>query len=254
MKQIILGLLTVFMAFASQARDLKIVGQEFMPIQGSGADGKMTGVHYEIVKSVCDKLKWKCTFEIMPLARNLEQLTSGDAQVALGLAKNPEREVIANFPGMVTQVGYTFFVKKGTASKYKTVNDFKGMTVGAHGGSATGKDLIKQDKDNNLGLKIVEETTAETPAKKLSGDRYGDKSAAYLARAVGLYQTTTDKMDIEPVSFDTFLQSHSILVAKKGVSDEEFAQIKKAISEVMKTDKIKKMVAQNGLLIHPDQK
>ncbi len=254
MKQVILGVFTVFVAVVSHGRDFKVVGQEFMPIQGSGPDGKMAGVHFEVAKAVCDKLKWNCKFELMPLARNLEQLTSGEAQMALGLAKNPERELIANIPGLVTQVGYTFFVKKGEAAKYKKIEDFKGMTVGTHGGSATGKDLIKQDKDNSLGLKIVEEATAETPGKKLGGDRYGDKSAAYIARAVGMYQAKTEKLDIEPVSFDPFLQSHTLLVAKKGVSQDEFNQIKKAIGEIMKTDKIKKMVLENDLLVHPDQK
>lgn len=254
MKQVILGFLMVFVALAAQARDFKVVGQEFMPVQGSGSDGKMAGVHYEVAKAVCEKLKWNCKFEIMPLVRCLEQLTSGEAQMSLGLAKNAEREAIANVPGLVTQVGYTFFVKKGDAAKYKKVDDFKGMTVGTHGGSATGKDLIKQDKENSLALKIVEETTAETPGKKLGGDRYGEKSAAYIARAVGMYQAKMEKLDIEPVSFDAFLQSHTLLVSKKGVSAEEFDQIKKAIGEIMKTDKMKKMVADNGLLIHPDQK
>lgn len=254
MKQILLSFMTVALAYSAQARDFKIVGQEFMPIQGTGPDGKMGGVYVEVMKEVCSKLKWNCKFEGMPLARCLEQMTTGDAQMTLGIAKNPEREAIANFPGLVTQVGYTFFVKKGTAAKFTKVEDFKGYTVGAHVGSATGKDLIEQNKKVNGEIKIADETTAETPGKKLAGDRYGDKGAAYIARAVGMYQAKNDKLDIEPVAFDAFLQSHSMPMAKKGVSPEEFELVKKTIHEVMKTDKIKKLVADAGLIIHADQR
>lgn len=254
MKHAFFALLIFTMTSAAFARDFKIVSQEFMPIGGSAKDGKMAGVHFEIAKIVCDKLKFNCTNEVVPLARGLEMIKSGEAQMILGVAKNPEREAVANFPGMVTQVGYTFFVKKGQAFKYKSLEDFKGKTVGAHAGSATAKDLIEQNKKIGGAIKIVDETTAETPAKKLAGDRYGADNAAYIARAVGMYQAKMDNLDIEPVSFDPFLQSHSMAITKVGVTTEEFDKIKKSITEAMKTDGIKKMIAADGLMIHPDQK
>ena len=117
MKQLILSLFFVLgslTALNAQARDFKVVSQEFMPIGGAGPDGKMAGVHYEIAKEMCEKLKFNCKFELTPLSRGIEMLKVGEAQMMLGLAKIPGREAIANFPGMVTQVGYTFFVTEAS--------------------------------------------------------------------------------------------------------------------------------------------
>ena len=254
MKQIFLGVLTVFFAMASQGRDFKIVSQEFMPIGGAGPDGKMAGVHYEIAMAVCEKLKLTCKTELMPRARGLDQLKTGEAQMIIGIAKNAETDAICNFPGGVTQVGYTFFVKKGQAGKYKKIEDFKGKTIGVHGGSATGKNLVEQNAKLGGALKVVEEATAETPARKLAGDRYGADAAIYYARAVGIYQAKKENLDIEPVAFDAFLQSHSMPMSKVSVPADEFEKIKKAIHEVMQTEKIKKLIAENDLQAHPDQK
>jgi polar amino acid transport system substrate-binding protein len=236
------------------AKDFKVVGQEFMPLEGSGPDGKMAGVHYEIVKQVCKQAGITCTTEIMPLARGLEEIKTGEAQMILGVAINPERAEIATFPKTLTQVGYTFFVKKGQASKYKSVEDFKGKTVGVHDGSATHKNLMEQNKKVGGTMKIETEATAETAPKKLAGDRYGEGAAIYCARAVCAYQAKKENLAIEPVKFDGFLQGHSVGISKKGVSEEEAEKIKKAFADVMKKPEIKKLILSNDLLVHPDYK
>jgi polar amino acid transport system substrate-binding protein len=155
---------------------------------------------------------------------------------------------------MVSQLGYTWFVKKGEAGKYTKIDDFKGKTVGVHGGSATGKDLTEQNAKVGGAMKIVEESTAETAPKKLAGGRYGDGAAIYCARPVCAYQAKKENLAIEPVSFDGKLQSHSILASKKSVSPAEFEAYKKALSEVLKTDEMKKIFAENSLVVHPDNK
>ncbi len=254
MKKLVLVLSVCLLSLASQARDFKIVSQEFMPIAGTGPDGKMAGVQYEIAKEMCEKLKFNCLFELTPLSRGLEMIKTGEAQMMLALAKIPERESTANFPGMVTQVGYTFFVKKGQASKFTKLEDFKGKSVAATTASATYKSLVEQNKKIGDLIKIVDEATSETPLRKLSGDRYPADSAAYGPRAVGLYQAKKESLNVEPVAFDAFLQSHSMPVSKVGVTSEELEKIRKAIHEVMKTEKIKKLVTENGLLVHPEQK
>lgn len=250
----LLSLIVILGAAIAQAKDIKVVSQEFMPIGGSGADGKMAGVHFEVAKRVCDKLKYTCKFEMMPLARGLDEIKSGGAHIILGIAKNAEREEIANFPNGLTQVGYTWFVKKGEGSKYKSADDFKGKTVGVHGGSATHKDLQEQNAKLGGSMKIVEETTAETAPKKLAGGRYGDGAAIYCARAVCMFKAKQEKIDIEPVSFDGKLQSHSAGISKKGVDAAEFEKIKVAFAEVMKLPEVQKIVTENDLVVHPDNK
>ena len=255
MRSMFVFLLCLFVSNAAWSKDIKIVGQEFMPVHGSTADGKPDGgAHAEAMKRVCAKLKWNCKFEVVPLARVISMLTNGEAHFGMGLAKNAEREAIANFPNMVSQLGYTFFVKKGEAAKLTKLDDFKGKTVGVHGGSATGKDLAEQNGKIGGAMKIVEESTAETAPKKLAGGRYGDGAAIYCARPVCVLQSQRENLAIEPVGFDAKLQSHSIIASKKAVNAADFEAYKKALAEVLKGDDIKKIFADANLTVHPDNK
>lgn len=249
-------ILSTFLVFAISlpafARDFKVVAQEFMPLAGSGSDGKMIGAHFEAAKAMCAKLKYNCTFEVMPLARALDMVKNGDAQMVLGVAKNAEREAFATFPPNISQVGYTFFVKKGEAGKFTKLEDFKGKTIAVHGGSATHKDLLEQNKKIGNSMKIIEEAVAETTMKKLAGDRYEAGTAAYCARAVCMYQASKENLAVEPVSFDAKMQSHSMPLSKKSVDAAEFETIKKALVEVMKSPEMKKIFAGNNLAISPE--
>lgn len=253
MTQVIVMLMTT-LALGAMPKEMKICGQEFMPYQGSGPDKKMTGVYYEVLKRACDKLQVKCTFDVVPLTRCLKMAEDGEVHAVLGVAKIPEREAIMNFPGMISQVGYTFFVKKGTASKYTKLEDLKGMTIAVHGGSATGKNLIEINEKNGKIFTLAEEAVAETPMKKLSGGRYGDKAAGYCTRPVCMYQAKMEKLDVEPVSFDGKTQSHTIPFSKKAVDDESFNKFKSTIADLMKSPEIKKIFEENNVPIHPDNK
>lgn len=246
-------MLTTSLSLGALPKEMKVCAQEFMPLQGSGPDKKMVGGYYELMKRACNKLSVKCTFEVVPLTRCLKMIADGEAQATLGVAKIPEREEFMNFPLMVSQVGYTFFVKKGTAKQYSKIEDFKGMTVGVHGGSATGKNLIEiNDKAGKI-LKIEEEAVSETPMRKLSGGRYGEKAAGYCTRPVCLYQAKLEKLDVEPVAFDGKVQSHTIPFSKK-VDAETFEAFKKTIAELMKTAEVRKIFEEHNIPVHPDNK
>lgn len=237
---------------AAPAKPIRVVSQEFMPLVGS-KDGKtMTGAYYELIKKVCEKIEAQCTFEIYPLARVEKMLESGEAHVGLAMAKTPKREANYNFPPSISQVGYTFFVKKGHTGKYKKFEDFKGKTVGVHGGSATHRSLETLNEKHGKILNIAPEPTSETPMRKLNGDRYGKEGAGFCSRPVCLYQAKKENLAIEPVSFDPYLQSHSAPVSKKGVDEATFKKISAAIVEVMKSPEMKKIFNDYQVPIHPE--
>ncbi len=52
MIQFFLVLMTSFLGLASQARDFKILSQEYMPVCGFRPDGKMAGIQYEVAKEL----------------------------------------------------------------------------------------------------------------------------------------------------------------------------------------------------------
>lgn len=253
MTQIIVMLMTSLVA-VSAPKEMKVCGQEFMPYQGTGTDKKMTGAFYQLMKRTCEKLSVKCSFDVVPLARCLKMAEDGEVHAVLGIAKIPERELIMYFPAPVSQVGYTFFVKKGTATKYSKIEDLKGKTVGVHGGSATGKNLVENNEKFGKILKIEEEAVAETPMRKLSGGRYGENAAGYCTRPVCLHQAKLEKLDVEPVAFDQKLQSHSIGFSKKSVDSETFEAFKKTLVDQLKTAEMKKVFEEANIPIHPDVK
>ena len=252
MMKVSVGFLILFVS-AAQAKELKIVSQEFMPIAGAGPDGKLSaGAHYEVAKIMCEKGGFKCSFDLLPLDRAMAQVKAGEAHMFIGLAKNPEREEFLYFPPAITQVGYTFFVKKGEAGKYTKLDDFKSKSVGVQISGATGKDLIEQNKKLGGTIKIMEEVMSDTAPKKLAMGRYPAGSAVYCARAVCMHQAAKEGLDIEPVSFDGKLQAHSFGISKKAVTPVQFEEIKKALVEAMKTEAAKKAITSNNLKVHPE--
>ena len=255
MNRLVISACSLLIATSSAfAKDFVVTGQELMPIAGTGADGKMDGVYHQLMKRTCEKLKYNCKFEIIPLARQMEMLKNGQSHAALGLARSPDREEFAHYPPMITQVGYTFAVKKGDAGKYSKMDDFKGMTIGVHGGSATGKDLQEQNKKLGGALKIVEEAVVETSLRKLAGGRYGDNSAAYCIRPMCILQAKKENLGVEPVAFDGKLQSHTVIFSKKSVPAAEFETWKKAMMEVASTAEFKKLLVDQGFQVHSDVK
>ena len=251
MKNISVLLVCILVSSFAMARDLKIEGQEFLPLQGT-IDGKMGGAYYEAMKRVCEKLKFNCTFEVVPLTRSLANVKEGKADVVLGIAKNAEREAVFNFPGFISKADYTFFVKKGTAAKYSKPEDFKGKTIGVHKGSATGTDLDNLNAKLGNIFKIEGEAIAQTSSKKLASGRYGDDGAVYCARPICGYQAKVENLDIEPVKFEVTIQNHSAALSKSTIKPDEIEKIHAALKEVMQTPEMKKIFADFGITIHPD--
>lgn len=253
-KQLLLITAAFALSASAFAKDITVVSQEFMPLAGSGPGGKMVGAHFEIMKRVCEKMKYNCKFEIIPHGRGVDSVKNGEFQMMLALAKNPEREAWAYFPKDLTQVGYTYFVKKGDAGKYKSTDDFKGKSVAVLKGSAMAKALEEENKKVGGAIKIEEEATSEAPLKKLSGGRYGEGAGAFGAKAVFIYQATTENLPVEPVGFDAKLQSHSIAISKKAMDAAEFEKVQAAFNDVMKMPEVQKIVKDSNLAVHPNYK
>lgn len=240
-------------ASVGYAKELKICGQQFYPLQELGEGGKWRGTYYDIAVDSCKKAGLECSFYGAPMKRCEEDLKEGTAFAAMGAAKTKEREEFAHYPQMLTELGYTFFVKKGAAKKFKSIADFKDFNVGVHIESATGKDLTAKHEESGKIFKIEGEAKAEIPMKKLAGGRYGDKGAVYCSRPVCTAQAVTEKMDTEAVSFDAKLQGHAIIVSKKS-DNADYEKFKKALAQVMKDKKHIKAIQSFDFKVHSESK
>ena len=110
-------------------RIFKIQGQDILPYVGPDSTGKLDGIHTDLIKGVCEKIKVKCQFDVIPLSRSFVMMESGEADMVCAIANTPERAKIMHLMPLLTKSGYTFFLPKGEASKYKKIEDFHGKSV-----------------------------------------------------------------------------------------------------------------------------
>ncbi len=225
------------------AKEYKVLVQDFLPLAGRNGRGKFTGAHVELTEAVCKKLKFDCKFELVAIRVGEEMMSKGEADVFVGLSPNADRKKIAYFSPMLTTSAYTFFVKKGKASKYASVTDLAGTTVGVYGPSATSRSLDAIHEKANKNFKVEQEAILETSFKKLDTNAYGEKSLVYSNKPVGQYMTKILSLTIEPLSFDTEKINHGVMLSKKSFSSDDYKKVWSAYKEVMDSDEGKRIYA-----------
>ena len=84
-------ILTLLISGTAAAKPVKFVAQDSPPF--NFLEGKtVKGASYEIMKKVCDKLKWTCEFEIVPQKRGLAMAEAGEVDGVWGIIQIAERE------------------------------------------------------------------------------------------------------------------------------------------------------------------
>lgn len=228
---LVIQLLLLTFSGVCGATDLKVVGTQFLPLDGTGKDGKAQGAYVEILEHVCKKLNHNCTFEIFPAKRAESMIVDGEAHIVMGFTKSSDREKTMRFSDAISKSGYTFFVKKGTAGQYKSANDFFDKEIGVYSGG-TFTSFAKVNQTVGGKLKYVKEVDTALPLKKLNGGRY---PAAFSNRNVGNIAAKDGNFDVEPVSFDPDEVDNFISFSRKSVSDDLYNKMSAALDEFIRS-------------------
>jgi polar amino acid transport system substrate-binding protein len=236
--------LVFLFAAPSFAKDISFVGQDYPPFNWSEG-GEVRGGMTEVLKKACDKLKYTCKFNIVPLARAMQMLQDGSVDGVMSLIPNAERASYANFSPTLVVSNISYFGAKGKVKPVEGLNDLEGWTIGAVRASSSLKiALANQKKLKNM--TIVEEVNNETMVKKLQGDRYGEKGAIIGGDAVLSYEAKKVKVELELV-LNGEAQGFTTAFSKKSVDAQTLADLTKTLEAMKQSGEVKAILDKYAL-------
>ena len=146
-------------------------------------DGEVAGPSFEIISSICKKMRIECAFELVHWNRAILSARNAEVNGIFSVGKNAEREEWMYFSTPILETAYGIYVNKDNPLIYQKHSDLSGYTVVTYGPSNTSKSLEKLSK-RSPGMKMKVELKSIFALKKFNLGRYGENSALYLNKDV----------------------------------------------------------------------
>ncbi len=237
-------LLALVATTPSLAKDLSFVGQDYPPFNWNDG-GEIKGGMVDVLKKACEKLAYKCTFEIIPLARSIEMLREGHIDGVMSLIPNAERGAFARFSPTVVATNMSYFGARGKVKKIDSRADLDGWKVGAVRASTSWK-LATQDQKLVTNMSLVEEVNNETLVKKLQAGRYGEKGAVLGSEAVLAFEAKKIGLELELVLRGE-TQGFTVAFSKKKGDAQTFADFSATLDAMKRSGELKSILTKYSL-------
>ena len=200
-----LGLLLSAASLAS-AQTLKVLTEEFPPYNYTD-NGKITGFCTEVMRAVLRETRLQGEFQSLPWARAYETAQSTDSVLIYSIARNPQREKLFKWVGVIAPTQYYLFslpqrklkferLEQAKAFQVATVNEDVGEQFMVTNGFVKGQNLqssVKYElnyeklKRGRVDLWIMPELVAVHLARQA-----GDAPAQTLARSFAITELGSD--------------------------------------------------------------
>jgi polar amino acid transport system substrate-binding protein len=134
-------------------------------------DNEVSGMDFEVIAVVLDKLGCGLETQALPWARHLKGLEDGNVDIASPVSKTEEREAFAHFSSPYVDAQEVLFVPAGKEGEYSSLADFfeKGGKLGTIREYAYGGDF--NDLKDKYGSQIDDTDSQESNLKKLAAGR-----------------------------------------------------------------------------------
>lgn len=243
-KIVCLVLFSLFFNVRAESREYFFIGQDYEPFNWID-DGKTKGAMVDIVRSVCNKMKVQCHFNILPMKRVTMMLEEGVTDGVLSLIKNPDREKYSVLSVTMIKSSMSLHALKGAYKLPLKLSELKGATIGVTSSSSAAK-LVEGLKQQLGDLNIVYEVSLANAIKKLSAQRYGPKGLAMANEDVTTGFLGREKIkNIESV-YDLETGRFGVAFSKK-IDQKFIVEFNKAVLEMKKNGEIKKILKPYGL-------
>lgn len=150
---------------------------------------QLTGLGVELAREVAKRMGVKgVKFVAARFADLIPGVKSGRFDLAVaGHTITPERKKVVDFSVPYMAIGTSLFVRKGD-TRFKTMADISGRTIGVLAGSIQEKFLAKEFGDKKVKVKTYENPTqalADLAVARVDGVIYSDDAGSYIARKKG---------------------------------------------------------------------
>ena len=104
---------------------LRIITEEFPPLNYAGADGKAAGQATEIVTSILTRLNHTASIEIMPWSEGYTLARTGPKVALFSTARTDERENLFKWVGPIASSEYMLYARDGSGLQINSLEAAK---------------------------------------------------------------------------------------------------------------------------------
>lgn len=226
--------------FAQSEVTYKFIMQEYQPFNWT-ENGQVYGGMYEVVKTVCTKLKISCSFEALPMKRVITMLEDGSIHGVLSLIENSNRASFTILSEPIIDSKMSYFSLSESFKKVKSLDQLKGAKVGVVETSSAQK-LVEKHQQQIKDLIIVPETGLQIVMNKLLLKRYGDKGLAFTNEDVFRFSLQKQQITNVKVVYSEKPEKFRIAFSKKSVSPEFVEKFDEQIKKMRKSGELKKIL------------
>lgn len=236
---------SALLAPPAHAESMTFTMEHFPPFNADD-NGTTVGPFPDIVRATCAALKIRCVIETYPWRRAYRLVEEGQVDGIFVLLRTPEREKDFYFCDPLVQTAYAVFANQASKFTYAAPKDLDGYTVGVYGPSGTST-AAEEIAKAVPGMKIVMEVDNPTVFRKLSGMRYGEKSAAVMNLDVGNYLLKRDQIAGIRAVGDIKRIEYTIGLSRKKVDEKQAEKFNMALRALIKNGTVKAIVEKYGM-------
>lgn len=206
--------------------------EEFAPYQfyeGDGDDKKITGISFEIVQALQNKISNTDPIKVLPWNRALKLLAKHKNSALFSTARTPQRENKYKWVGPLAKLEMVFFKKAGSDIAFNSMDEAKKLSkIGVTKNIATHEILVNQGFEN---LEVMQSGSDDKNIRRLIKGRVDVWPTVYYA---GIYSAKQMGVldQIEAVPGVTIMSGFLYIAFNKETDDRIIHQWQTALDEL----------------------
>ena len=247
-----LYLLTLISAGSALAieGEVKFITEDLPPFNYLNDQRVPSGPARAIVDEICQRLQVKCSHRLLPVKRRVREAEKGHAHGIYSLGKNTSRMSWLYFSKPIIRTEYGYFVNRNDPVRVNGLSDLNGYTLVTLTASNMLNTLKKEiDQEGEKDVEIVVRPTMQSALKMLEKGRFGEKSAAFSNRDVGLTIIKNEKLNnLRYAGIHSQLLYHIAFIKK--TTDQAFVEkFNRELTRIYDSGTLAKIVSSFGLQV-----
>jgi polar amino acid transport system substrate-binding protein len=224
---IITTMLLVFIGGTVFGSTYKIMTEEYPPYNYS-VKGKLTGLSYDVVKVILQRIGHPDNIKKLPWSRSYNIIQNKKGYMLFSMTRTKEREKMFKWVGPVASNKWVFFAKKGSNLKIRSLNDAKKVKkVGTYKDDAT-EAYLKGKGFNNLKSVINDDLNVKLlMAGRINLWITGELQGFHKVKAQGMSTSKIKKVF-------TVKNTQLYIAFSKGTSNKDIRKWQKALDSMKK--------------------
>ena len=223
--------LTSLVAFPAHGchHPLRVGWDDWPPYHFRNAKGEMQGFAVEVLQSVVKEMGCAVHFRERPWKRQLLELQSGEADIAMEAYYNDERAKYAYFSESYSPRTSNLWIRKNTSIQASNIGELmdKGLLLGVTRNFYYGPEIQKRLSAPNINAVLSEQTNYHKLQKKRIDGFLGD----WLATTWGLKQQGLEN-EIVRSTLPVYSAPAFFMISKKTLSAQFVSRFNQALEKI----------------------